>query len=334
MTAAAARSPRPATDRSAGTGGGSVAQRLGARALMLGVAVLMRLPDRVVYRVAHALGVALSYVLRRRRALVRDNLGRVCRWLDATGAATPRVQAAARDQRRLDALVRDAFGHWVTTYAESALAPRYDAAALRSRLAVETPDVAEAALAPVPVGGLGRLFVSLHFGSVELAGLYAARLGHIPMSVTMERVSNPAMRRYFERVRGGLGVTVVPEEDAAATLVDALRHGRGVGLVADRVLSGHGSRVELFGAPARLPGGAAVLAVESGAPFHVLAVRRSGPGSWVGRLETVDVPREGSRRERVRATLDAQARCFERFVAAAPEQWWTVFFPIWEADRS
>ena len=149
----------------------------------------------------------------------------------------------------------------------------------------------------------------------------------------MERVSNPALQRYFERARGSLGVTVLTVDNAAATLVGALRQGQGVGLVADRVLSGQGSRVELFGAAARLPGGAAVLAVETGAPFYVLAIRRSGPGRWIGRLESVVVPSEGSRRERVRAALDAQARSFERFVAAAPEQWWTLFFPIWEADR-
>ncbi|HXG40527.1 MAG TPA: hypothetical protein VNJ28_06260, partial [Candidatus Limnocylindrales bacterium] len=56
---------------------------------------------------------------------------------------------------------------------------------------------------------------------------------------------------------------------------------------------------------------------------------REGIGRYAGRLETVPFPTEGSRRERVEAFLDALARAFERAIAAAPEQWWAVFFPIW-----
>jgi len=31
----------------------------------------------------------------------------------------------------------------------------------------------------------------------------------------------------------------------------------------------------------------------------------------------------------VEALLAEEAAVFERLVADAPEQWWTVFFPIW-----
>ena len=47
------------------------------------------------------------------------------------------------------------------------------------------------------------------------------------------------------------------------------------------------------------------------------------------RAERVPFPTEGTRRERVTAYLAAEARAFERFVAAAPEQWLAVFHPIW-----
>ena len=97
--------------------------------------------------------------------------------------------------------------------------------------------------------------------------------------------------------------------------------------------SAAGGRVShLFGAPARLPAGPAVLAVETGAPMYALAVLRSGPGAWVGRVERVPVPAEGTRRERLQATLEAQVRTFERFIADAPDQWWTLLFRIWEED--
>jgi lauroyl/myristoyl acyltransferase len=78
-----------------------------------------------------------------------------------------------------------------------------------------------------------------------------------------------------------------------------------------------------------LPLGPALLAVETGAPAYVAAVRRSSPGRYVGRLEAVEVAPDGSRRERATATTASIARAFERVVADAPEQWWAVFFPIW-----
>jgi lauroyl/myristoyl acyltransferase len=43
----------------------------------------------------------------------------------------------------------------------------------------------------------------------------------------------------------------------------------------------------------------------------------------------VPFPAEGTRRERVTAYLAAQARAFERQVARAPEQWLSVFHPLW-----
>ena len=38
---------------------------------------------------------------------------------------------------------------------------------------------------------------------------------------------------------------------------------------------------------------------------------------------------EGSRRERIAATLRAEAAAFEELISAAPDQWSAIFFPIW-----
>jgi KDO2-lipid IV(A) lauroyltransferase len=102
-----------------------------------------------------------------------------------------------------------------------------------------------------------------------------------------------------------------------------------VALVADRAVGGSGVAVELFGAPARLPAGPAVLADESGAPAWLIATRRVGWGDYRSRLERIEAPRSDNRRERLAGFMAAEARAFERAVADAPEQWWTLFFPIW-----
>jgi KDO2-lipid IV(A) lauroyltransferase len=109
----------------------------------------------------------------------------------------------------------------------------------------------------------------------------------------------------------------------------ALERGEPVGIVGDRDLTGGGMPVQLFGAPTSLPIGPALVAIETGAPTYGVLIRRATGGRFVGRLDPLPIPSGASRRERVAAFLEAEARWFERQVARAPEQWWAVFFPIW-----
>jgi lauroyl/myristoyl acyltransferase len=145
----------------------------------------------------------------------------------------------------------------------------------------------------------------------------------------METIEDPDLQAWFVRTRGAGGVRIVSLREARRALLAALRDGTSVGLLGDRDLTGGGTLTTLFGAPARLPLGPAMLAVESGARQYVMGVRRRAPGYYRGRLERVEVAADGSRRERVTATTDAIARGFERIIEDAPEQWWAVFFPIW-----
>ncbi len=86
----------------------------------------------------------------------------------------------------------------------------------------------------------------------------------LPLSGPMEQVDNPVMRDYFARTRGALGMDLLPMQGVAPMLVERIRRGEAVALVADRVIGGQGTRVQLFGAAARLPAGPAILALETG----------------------------------------------------------------------
>jgi len=283
-----------------------------------------RLPEGPLVRLADLAGALWYRVAPRRAAQARRNLARVCMALDAAELGTPAARAAARDPRALERLVRAAFRHGARYYLEVARTPALTERDLADRLVVETPDVVDDAF------GAGRavIFVGLHFGAIELpALLLAARVGGAV--APMETVDDPGLQDYFVRTRGAVGIRIVGLREARRELLTALREGTSVGLVGDRDLTGGGLPVTLFGAPANLPLGPAMLAVESGAPLYVAAVRRSGIARYRGRLERVDVPAEGSRRERVSAAVAGLAAAFERVVAVAPEQWWAVFFPIW-----
>jgi len=147
--------------------------------------------------------------------------------------------------------------------------------------------------------------------------------------IPMETIDDPGVQAYFERTRARAGIRLVGLREARRALIDALRRGVPVGLVGDRDLTGGGTLVPLFGAPATMPMGPAMLTVESGVPVFAITVRRAAKGHYRGKIVPIDVPSEGTRRERVMTTMGRLATAFEDLIADAPDQWWAVFFPIW-----
>lgn len=307
-------------------------QRLAFWALLATLWVARRLPDKPTYRIAYTVGAGLSLVMPARRRQVRQNLARVCAWLVANDMATPRVAAAVRHPRALDRLVRATFGHWLVTYAEAALGPRYSGAELRARVLPSDPAASAEAMSARPAGEVGLIHMAMHFGAVDLSALYGSRVGELPVTGPMEFVASPFARAYFDHVRSELGVTIVPLRDAAEHLTAALERGEAVGVVADRNIVGSGVKVGLFGPPVRLPVGPAVLSVQTGAPIYLHALERTGPGEWLGHTVLIRPQAGTTRRAATRSIIEQQARAFERIIARAPEQWTTLFFPIWNDE--
>lgn len=320
--AAAHAAPRPAAPRVS----------LRTRLLILGATLLRYVPTGLSHRVAYALGGLLYRTQPSRRKLVRANLERVVTWLVAHDMASPPVAAAAGDGKALDRLTRAAFGHYLRGYLESAILPVYGTPERLKRVQADDWAVAEQAFKGGPTGKAGRLIiVSLHFGAIEIPGLWATKTLGGRITAPMETIGDPGLQAYFERARGGTGMNVIPTAGAATELRAALERDEMVALVADRAVGGVGSAVELFGAPARLPAGPALLSDETGASAWLVVTRREGWNDYRTRIEQIlpGAPATDSRRDRLSAFLDAEARAFERAIADAPEQWWTVFFQIW-----
>jgi phosphatidylinositol dimannoside acyltransferase len=302
----------------------AVGRRLRAQALIAASWLACHLPEGPQVRLAIAAGDLWYRLAPDRAAQARRNLRRVCVSLAERGRGGRAVREAATDARVLERLVRSAFRHQARYYLEVARTPAIKPGDLETRLVVETPEVVDAAFAK----GDAMIFVGLHFGAIELPALFlAARIGGAV--APMETIDDAALQDWFIRTRGAVGIRIVGLREARRELLAALRAGTPVGLVGDRDLTGGGMPVELFGAPARLPLGPAMLAVESGAAAYVVGVRRSGVGRYRGRLAAVAVPGDGTRRERVEGTMGSLAAEFERVIEDAPEQWWAVFFPIW-----
>jgi lauroyl/myristoyl acyltransferase len=303
---------------------GTPVQRLRAAALGLASGIACRLPERPLLALADVVGWLWYRLAPARAAQARRNLERVVRELDRRGTGDPLIRAAAADPRALERLVRSAFRHDARYYLEVLRVPGLTPAIFEKRVIVETPDTVEEAFAGGPV-----IFVSAHLGPIELPGLYLANRSGRTFVAPMEAVDDPALQGWFERTRGSLGVRIVGLRAARRALLAELRAGGQVGIVADRDIAGGGIDIPLFGAPAPMPIGPALLAIESGAAIYAVGVRRLADGRVAGGLIPVPVATGGSRRERIAATLQAEAVAFETLISAAPDQWSAIFFPIW-----
>ncbi|MFL5680739.1 MAG: lysophospholipid acyltransferase family protein [Chloroflexota bacterium] len=304
---------------------GTVGQRIRAFLIALLSWIACRLPERLTIAVAEVAGEVWYRAAPARAAQGRRNLARVCTYLAERGMGDERVRAAAVDPKALERLLRSAFRHAARYYLEVTRTPGMTPATIRERLLVETPETVDEAFA----GGRPVIFVALHFGAIELPALFLAERTRRRAVVPMETVGDPELQRWFVRTRGGVGLRIVGLREARRELLAALQRGESVGLVADRDLTGGGIPVPFFGSPAPLPIGPPLLAMETGAPIYLAAVRRDSPGRYRGRLVHVPVAEDGDRRTRLTTTLSGLAERFEQIVADAPDQWWSIFFPIW-----
>ena len=182
--------------------------------------------------------------------------------------------------------------------------------------------------------GRGLIMALPHVGSWEWGGAWLALEG-MPMTAVVERVESERLFEWFVAQRAEMGLTAVPLGDgSSAVILKTLKAGGLVGLVSDRDLVGNGIEVEFFGERTTLPGGAATLALRTGAVLLPVIVY-SGPGSWHTGVvyPPLDTARSGSLRTDVQRLTQELAICFERAILRRPEQW-HLYQPNWPSDRS
>jgi phosphatidylinositol dimannoside acyltransferase len=180
--------------------------------------------------------------------------------------------------------------------------------------------------------GKGAVVALPHVGSWEWGG-YWLGLEHMPMTAVVERLEPEQLFDWFVEQRAAMGLTAVPlGEGSSLALIRALKNNHLAGLVSDRDLVGNGVEVEFFGEKTTMPGGAATLALRTGAPL-VPVVVYSGPGSWHTGVvhEPIDTGRKGTLREDIARVTQALAIVFEHDIRCHPEQW-HLYQPNWPSD--
>jgi len=173
--------------------------------------------------------------------------------------------------------------------------------------------------------GRGVILALPHMGNYDAAGAWLIAEGAGSATVVAERVKPESVYDRFVAFREDLGMEVLPASGgtsgAFAILAERLRAGKLVGLVCDRDVTGRGVEVEFFGEKARMMGGAAALAVQTGAALMPVILWFEGDGWGAHIHEHIPVPADGGGEQKAAAMMQEVARLFEAGIRAHPQDW-------------
>ncbi|MET8835209.1 phosphatidylinositol mannoside acyltransferase [Micromonospora sp. NPDC004540] len=180
-------------------------------------------------------------------------------------------------------------------------------------------------LAADVAAGRGAVVALPHAGNWDAAGAWVAANGW-PITTVAERLAEGVYERFLA-FRQGLGMEILPtsggDRPAFDVLVDRLRAGAVVPLLADRDLSARGVEVEFFGGRTRMPPGPALLALRTGAPLYVASLWYEPDGARAALEGPLELPEEDSAPldARVRAVTQRIADGLAAGIARHPEDW-------------
>ncbi|MDX6335843.1 MAG: phosphatidylinositol dimannoside acyltransferase [Streptosporangiaceae bacterium] len=172
--------------------------------------------------------------------------------------------------------------------------------------------------------GRGVVFALPHMGNYDLACAWIVAKGAGSVTAVVERVKPESVYDRFVAFREGLGMEVLPASGGTqrfGILAQRLQTGKIVGLICDRDLTGRGIEVEFFGEKARMMGGPAALAVQTGAALMPAILWFEGDHWGMHIHEEIPVPAEGDSKQKTAAMTQQVARLFEAGIRAHPQDW-------------
>ncbi|MCZ7474465.1 phosphatidylinositol mannoside acyltransferase [Micromonospora sp. WMMC273] len=244
------------------------------------------------------------------------------------GGGTRRLRANLRrvvgpelPDAELDVLVREGLRSYARYWMEAFRLPGLSRAEILAGFRLDGQELLAADVA----AGRGAVVALPHAGNWDAAGAWVAATGW-PMTTVAERLPDGVYER-FVGFREGLGMEILPNRGgprpAFDVLVDRLRAGYVVPLLADRDLSARGVEVDFFGGRTRTPAGPALLAIRTGAPLYVASMwyePDAACASIDGPLPLPD-PDGAPLDERVRAVTQRIADGLAAGIARHPQDW-------------
>ncbi len=232
------------------------------------------------------------------------------------------------DSSDLRDLSREGMRSYLRYWCDTFRLPTWSPERVSNSFSLDRHELMDAAMA----SETGALMVVNHGGNWDTAGAWGC-LRYGGLTTVAERLKPEGLYERFVAYRESLGMEILPtgEADIIRVLARRLKAGRLVPLMGDRDIGRNGVVVDLFGEPASLPAGPAVLALLTGAP--VLPV-----GLWydearaLGRVfDPIPIPTSGTREEKITAITQGIAEAFEASIREHGTDW-HMMQPVWLAD--
>ena len=272
-----------------------------AGAYFAGWRLVRSLPEKFAYSLFDKIG---KFVLSRngaRMKRLRSNLNRV---------------APLKNETEMDQLMALAVSSYMRYWCDTFRSPDWSESRISTTVTVTREDL----LTGPMKDGRGVVVALPHAGNWDHAGSYFCGMG-FPLVTVAERLKPEALFNKFLEYRQNIGMEVLAlDARSMATLLQRAREGALIALVADRDLSKSGVDVNFFGHPARMPAGAALLAVRTQIPLVTAYVSYTNTGIHI-EFNEVEIPHEGSETQRVSAVVQKCADLFAAGISKHPQDW-------------
>jgi lauroyl/myristoyl acyltransferase len=198
--------------------------------------------------------------------------------------------------------------------------------ALRSeRIVADTEVVGLEHLEKARAGGRPLVMALPHSGNWDAAGVWFIDWLDGPFMTVAERLKPESLYERFLAYRESLGFRVVPLTGGARPSTEVLRDWLGDGgvtcLLVDRNLGSGGVPVRFAGRSATMPGGAALLAAQTGAALVPIVCQFTDQGWRLVFYPEVPVDGPGRLKDRVATAMQSVADAFATSIADRPEDW-------------
>jgi lauroyl/myristoyl acyltransferase len=225
---------------------------------------------------------------------------------------------------RLEQVARQIFRHQARNYYDLFRVASLSGKEIKELVTVHGLDNIDRALR----AGKGVIMFTAHFGNLDIAGQMFALEGY-PITIVAEHLQPERLYRYISSLRTSKGLKLIPSDEFLRPLYRALRSNEIVGLAADRNLTGTGTLVSFFGAPALLPDGHVRLALRTGAKLlAIFGLRKLDNTFEVFAEPPLELEITGDTERDMASAMAMLVSVVEKYIGQHPEQW-VMFQPVW-----
>ncbi len=179
--------------------------------------------------------------------------------------------------------------------------------------------------------GKGAIMITGHIGNWEWGAAMLTYLGH-PATVIANRFKNEYITKFYYDRRVQQQMEVAFLDEAVRKTLRKVRSNGCVAILSDRDYTGQGMEIEFFGMKAKIPTGALLLALRSGAALIPAFSVRVAPCQYnVIFDDPIPLTSKGYKEEEMREDMKKWVAVLERYVRKYPTQWYR-FGPFWEPE--